>query len=434
MGFVQGLVVLDEVVVGVALSTILTDLSMTQIESHWVVNAYLLVLTSLAVAGGRLGDRFGHRGFFMLGVAIFGLASLACGFAPTPGALIIARIIQGIGAAIIFPCSLAIITETFPPEQRGLAFGIHTAFGGVFMAIAPLIGGLFIETLSWRWIFWANLPIAIAVLGILAAAAPVRTLNESQERLDLPGVLLLTFGLAFVVTPLMEGPDWGWLTLPTLGLLIAAPVVLYLFTRIEKRTAAPLIDMQLASDFKLTALNLVTFTGQFCKIGVVVMLPLYLQRELHMSALDAGLSLLPAMILLPVSPLIGGRLTDRYGNRRPALAGLALHTVAMIGFAISTGTQNYAFLVIPCLIWSATLPFHYVPIRRAVLGSVSAEKRGQASGLTLTTQLLGGTMGMAILGSVLSITDSFQAVFLTSTGLAAAILLLTYTTIEKDHN
>ena len=187
MGGVLGLVVLDETVVGVALPTIRDELGMSQVAAHWVVNAYLLVFSGLAAAAGRLGDIVDIKRLFIVGVLIFGVASLASGFARDGAWLITMRALQGMGAAIVFPTSVAVIPLVFPPEQRGVAFGIHTAIGGVFMSLGPLVGGFFTETLSWRWIFWINLPVVVAVALVMSAAWMAPTREGRRSRVDLPG-------------------------------------------------------------------------------------------------------------------------------------------------------------------------------------------------------------------------------------------------------
>ncbi len=210
MSGVLGLVVLDETVVGVALATIQRDLAMSQVASHWVVNAYLLTFTCFVAIGGRLGDSLGHHGFFVFGVAIFGLASLAAGFAQNGAWLIAARALQGIGAAIVFPASWAMLTSVFPVERRGTAFGIQTTVGGTFMAMGPLVGGVFTETLSWRWIFWINLPVVAVIAAIVWAAweAPPQK-SQTPSAIDTPGLITLVGGLSALVIALMQGAEWG---------------------------------------------------------------------------------------------------------------------------------------------------------------------------------------------------------------------------------
>jgi MFS family permease len=246
MGGVLGLVVLDEMVVGVALPTMRRDLGMSIITSHWVVNAYLLVFTCLAAVGGKLGDIFNIRHLISLGVVIFGLTSLACGFAETPAMLITARALQGLGAAIIFPNGIALINRVFPPEQRGLAFGIQTACGGTFMALGPLVGGFFTETLSWRWIFWINLPVVLVITLILFLA---KTKNEAQsaqrDPFDFLGLTLLIPGLTALVLGFMQAPDWGWTSPVTLSLVAAGAIVTALFIHTELRKPTPRLELSL---------------------------------------------------------------------------------------------------------------------------------------------------------------------------------------------
>ncbi len=255
-GGALGLVVLDETVVGVALPTMQRDLDMSQVTSHWVINAYLLVFTGLAAAGGKLGDIVDIRRLFVAGVAVFGLASLASGFAQHSAWLITGRAIQGIGAAVIFPTSVAMITNVFPLEQRGLAFGIHTGVGGTFLALGPLVGGFFTEVLSWRWIFWINLPVVVGVVLITMAAWVTSPREGRSVPIDYPGLISLVVGLSALVTGLMQGAEWGWSDPVTRVLLAGGAAILLVFVLVEARVASPLVEIALFRNATFTGTNL----------------------------------------------------------------------------------------------------------------------------------------------------------------------------------
>ena len=429
---VLGLVVLDETVVGVALATIQRDLAMSQVASHWVINAYLLTFTCFVAVGGRLGDVLGHRGFFVVGVAVFGLASLAAGFAQSGAWLIAARALQGIGAAIVFPASWAMMTSIFPVEQRGTAFGVQTTVGGLFMAMGPLLGGLFAETLSWRWIFWINLPVVAVIVAIVWSAwkAPP-TEQRGPSKIDIPGLISLVGGLSALVIALMQGAEWGWGAPATLALLCGGVVLLALFIFWERRTVHPLIQLGLLRSGTFTGGILVFFMFQFNKVAVFVFVALYLQDVLHFSPIDAGLVVMVAVVPTLVTSLVSGRAADRFGSRRPLFIGLLLNGAALILVALATTADSVALIVAPLVVWGAMLPFIAVSARRALMNAVPKTQQGEASGVNLTVQMLGGTVGMALCGALLVATGTYWSMFLLTGALVFAVLVIAWFTIER---
>lgn len=432
MGGALGLVVLDETIVGVALPTIRHDLAMNLVASHWIISTYLVVFAGLAAAAGKTADLVDIRRFFVAGVLVFGLSSMACGFAHSGAWLITARAVQGIGAAIIFPTSVAMLAKVFPPEQRGLAFGIHVACGGTFMALGPLTGGFMIEVLSWRWIFWINLPVAAAVALIVWTGWQGAPRAGSAPRFDYAGLLTLVLGLGAGVLGLMQGADWGWSAPATLAALAGGAVLLVAFVVIEARRTAPLIEVRLFRNATFTSANLAIFTGQFGQIAVVVFLAVYLQHVLAMSPLNAGLALLPGVLALPFAPIVAGRLSDRFGARRPVLLGLLLFALSLFGIALAVAAESYALLVAPLILWGCTMPLLYVPTRRAVMAVVPAAEHGEAGGINLTAQLLGGTIGMAVCGTLLATAGDYRLVFLTPAVLAMAALAIAWFTLDRQ--
>jgi MFS family permease len=371
MGGVLGLVVLDEMVVGVALPTMRRDLGMSAITSHWIVNVYLLVFTCLAAVGGKLGDIFNIQGLISVGVVIFGLSSLACGFAENSAMLITARALQGLGAAIIFPNGIALINRVFPPEQRGLAFGIQTACGGTFMALGPLVGGFFTQSLSWRWIFWINLPVVLVIALILFLA---RTKNDSaaihRERFDFLGLALLVPGLTALVLAFMQAPDWGWTSPVTLSLVAAGILLGTLFIRTETRRPLPLIELPLLKIPAFFGGNYMILAAQVDKATLVVFGALFLQHSLGMTPLHAGIALLPAVVPLTFVSLLAGKFSDLYGSRGPALYGSGMNAAAILAFGIAAPFNNYYALIPALLMWGCSLPFVFVPARHALLGAI----------------------------------------------------------------
>lgn len=424
MGTVLGIVTLDETVVGVALPTMIRDLDLTTVASHWVINAYLLVFTGLAAAAGRLGDIIGLRRLFVIGIAIFGLASLACGFAQNGTWLIAMRAVQGIGAAVIFPGSLAMMTHAFPEEQRGLAMGIYGSIGTLLLSLGPLAGGFFSEYLSWRWIFWINPPIVVVVVLMVLAAWHDPPTEARSVKLDIPGLIALVVGLGLAVSAIMQGPDWGWSN-PAIWLLLAAGVAaLIVFVMIELRVAQPLIDVVLFRNGAFTTFNLVVFTAQFSKIAVFVFVALYLQNVLGFGALIAGTAILAATIPTLLTAFPTGLVLDRVGSRVLLVGGSAAGALAMLAVALGI-IWNSILLVLPALmVWGVCVSVLFVPALRDVMNAVPPDKRGEAGGISMTAQLLGGTIGMTVCGTLLTTTSTYWPIYALTVCLFIGLLVL----------
>ncbi|MDA4847402.1 MFS transporter [Hoeflea poritis] len=431
---VLGLTVLDETVVGVALPTIRSDLAMGQLASHWVVNAYLLTFTCFVAFGGRLGDALGHGRVFQAGAALFALASLAAGLAPTGGYLIAARALQGIGAAVIFPVSMAMVTVSFPPEKRGTAFGLQTTVGGIFMSSGPLIGGLFSQELSWRWIFLINLPIVLVIACVVLATWQSTDENNSKagERFDTAGFATLLVGLVALVVFLMQGPEWGWTNPSVLMLLVIGLLLMIAFVFIELRRPDPLIELDLLAIRTFTGGTLSFFVFQFNKIVIFVFVAMFLQEKLGRTPVASGLAVMIAILPTLLTSLITGRLTDRLGARPPLMLGFAVNGAAVLLIGLLSTLENYWLVVLPLILWGASLPFASIPARRALMGAVPKPKHGQASGINLTIQMFGGTIGMALCGSILAATGSYQLVFMITGCLVLATVFVIWSMVERD--
>ncbi len=431
MGGVLGLLLLDETVVGVALPTIKRELGLSQVAAHWVINAYLLVFAGFAAAAGKFGDIVGLRVLFVVGAALFALASLASGFAQDGVAIIAARAVQGIGAAIIFPASLAMITNAFPKEQRGMALGIYGAVGTVFLSLGPLVGGFFTETLSWRWIFGINPPIVVVITVVVVTAWIEPKREGVSKRIDMWGLVTLVGGLGMFVFAVMQGPEWGW-SHPTVWLLLAAgALVLALFAVIESRTPMPLIEVDLFRNPSFTACNLVVFIAQFSKILMFVFGALYLQNVLGMSALTAGLALLAAVVPTPILAAPVGRLADHASLRLLTLGGLAATALGILWIALAVTWDDYVLLLPALVVWGAAQPFLFLPAQRAVMNAVPVDKQGQVGGISMTSRLLGSTIGMTTCGTLLLTTGDYWAVFLVSGCLAVAVLGFAWAAIDR---
>ena len=430
MGTVLGIVVLDETVVGVALPTMIRDLGLSTVGSHWVVNAYLLVFAGLAAAAGRLGDIVGLKTLFIIGLAIFGLASLASGFAQSGAWLIAARAIQGVGAAIVFPASLAMITHAFPPEQRGMAMGVYGAVGTFFLALGPFAGGFLSEFLSWRWIFWINPPIVIAIGAVVVAVwrDPPR---ESVVRLDVPGLVTLVAGVGLVVFAIMQGPDWGWTHLTIWLVLAAGLVITLLFVVVELRAAHPLIDVALFRNGAFSSFNLVIFLAQFSKLAVFIFIAAYLQDRLGFSAMVAGIILLAGTVPPMLTSLPTGMILDRVGARALLLGGLLASFLSMLWLALAVTWDSFWPLLPAMIIWGGCVSILFVPSLRDVMDAVSPDKRGQAGGISMTAQLLGGTVGMTVCGTLFATTGAYWTIFLLTAVLFLIVLVVCWRTLPR---
>lgn len=432
MGLGGGLIMLDETVVGVALPALQAALGMSTIASHWVISLYMLVFAALAAAGGKLGDVLGFRNTCLLGLGLFGLASLWAGAAQTGTGLLLARAVQGLGAAIIFPSTVAMISIVFPPQERGMALGIMATIGTLFLALGPLVGGVFTEWVSWRWIFWINIPVvaAIGLAILLAWRDPPR--QRGGHPFDFTGLLCLVSGIGLLVFGIMQGPAWGWSRGPIPWILAAATGALIALVALERKREAPLISVKLFANGVFSACVSILFVGQFSKIAVVVFAALYLQRELGMSPLQAGLGLLASVVAFPVLSTRVGKYADRHGARRPVIGGMILATGAMAWLGLATDTASYWVLLPGLALWGVGMSCCYSPTLRAMAASVPLQQQGEVGGIGATARLLGGALGMAI-GSTLYISsDSFAPVFLVTAALMGAAALQGWLRIH-DH-
>ena len=432
LGVSLGLFLLDETVVGVALPTIRKELGLSLVQGHWVVNIYLLTLSGLVAACGKLCDIFGHKRLFIGGVGLFGAASVACGFATEATWLLIARAVQGAGAACLFPSSRAMIALLFPEEERGRAIGIYGAIGTVFMTAGPLVGGFFAEVVSWRWIFWLNPPLVLAAAAVVGLYWSDPPREAARPRFDLPGLVLLVVGLSLAVFAAMESPDLGWSNPLVWGLLPGGLVLLNAFVLLELRRKTPLIEVDLLGRPAFAACNLMIFTAQFTKITGIIIGALYLQREFGMGPLAAGTLILVAILpQIRVAPWCG-RMTDRLGSRTPALIGLTVTLAAFLWLAAAVAWRD-VWLIAPALVaWGSVNSLLFIPALRGGANSVPREKQGQVSGIMLTSQLLGGTVGMALCYSLLATFDSFRWPFLATAGVVLASLAMSAWAMPRE--
>ncbi len=432
MGASLGLILLDETVVGVALPTLQKELGMSQTAAHWVFSAYLLVFAGFCAAGGKLLDILHFRDLLVIALAIFGLGSLVAGFAENGTELILARALQGLGAASILPATLAAVSASFPKEQRGMAIGIMSTAGLVFMGAGPLVGGVIVHFLSWPWIFWINVPVVILIALVFLIAWKPQRQKRDRPKLDVSGLMALIAALTMLVLAIMQGDSWGWENPIILALFAGSALTFLTLVLIERRHATPLIDLELLTIPTVSAYNSVVFVAQFSKMAVVVFVALYLQERLNMTPLMAGFALLAAVGIAPFMSLPAGWLTDHRGARRTALLGLSCATLAMLWIAVSAGWHNYLLMLPGLVLWGAAMPICFMPSLTSVMNSVPPEEHGQAGGVVITARLLGSCVGMAVSSMLYVSTDSFQVVFLVTGLVMLAALLFGWLAMERS--
>jgi EmrB/QacA subfamily drug resistance transporter len=414
------MVVLDNLVVTTALPSIRADLGATIESLQWTVNAYTLTFAVLLLTGAALGDRFGRKRMFAIGVTAFTVASAAAALAPTTGALIAARAIQGAAAASVLPLTLTLLSEAFPAGRRGLVLGLWSGLSGLAVAVGPLVGGAVVDGISWHWIFWINVPI-----GIVLVPLAIRFLSESHgpaKHLDLPGLALGGLGLLGVVYGIVRGNEVGWASAQILGSLVAGALLVAAFVAWELRAPHPMLPMRFFRSRSFAAANGVGFVMSFGVFGSIFLLAPFLQVTQGLSPLEAGIRTLPwtAMPML-IAPW-AGILSDRIGSRPLMATGLALQAGALAWLAaISTPGVAYASLVVPFAMAGAGMALVFAPSANAVLGSVDQRSAGQASGATNAIRELGGVMGIAVLASVFSAHGSYASPQAYTDGMISAV-------------
>jgi EmrB/QacA subfamily drug resistance transporter len=393
------MVTLDNLVVTTALPVIRRDLHASLSQLEWTVNAYTLTFAVLLLTGAALGDRFGRRRMFAIGLAIFTLASAWAGLATSATTLDIARAVQGLGGAIVMPLTLTILSAGVPKERRGLALGLWGGISGLAVAFGPLVGGAVVSGISWHWIFWLNVPI-----GLVLAPLALARLDESRgpaSRLDLPGVALASIGLFGIVWGLVRGNDLGWTSPEIVAALAAGALVTALFVLWELRTAEPMLPMRFFENRTFTLANLSSLFMFFGMFGSIFLLSQYFQTVQGYTPLQSGLRILPwtAMPIL-VSP-VAGALSDRVGGQRLMGVGLLLQAAGLAWIAsVSTPTTPYADLVAPFILSGVGMALFFAPVANIVLSAVRPEEEGQASGANNAIRELGGVFGVAVLASV----------------------------------
>jgi EmrB/QacA subfamily drug resistance transporter len=393
------MVSLDNLVVTNALTSIREDLGASLEGLEWTVNGYTLAFAVFLLTGAALGDRFGRRRVFLVGLAVFTTASAAAALAPSTGALVGARALQGLGAAILAPLSLTLLSASVPAERRGLALGVWSGVAGLGVALGPLVGGAVIEGISWQWIFWLNVPVGLALAPLAA-----RRLDESHgppSRLDLTGLALASSGLLGVVYGVVRGNPAGWGSAEVVASIAVGAVLLLGFVAWELRASAPMLPLRFFRSRQFAATNGVSLAMTFGIFGSIFLLAQFFQTVQGYSPLEAGLRTLPwTGMPMFVAPL-AGLLSDRLGSRPLMAAGLFLQAIAITWIAaVSTPDVAYGLLVPAFVLGGTGMALVFAPAANAVLGAVRPEEAGQASGANNAIRELGGVLGVAVLAAV----------------------------------
>src|SRR5947209_3573647 len=397
------MIVLDTTIVNVALPSIRQDLGFSQTSLAWVVNAYLLTFGGFLLLGGRLGDLFGHRRLFLIGITLFTLASFACGMARAQGFLVTARAIQGLGGAVVSAVALSLIMNLFTePAERAKAmgfFGFVAAGGG---SIGVLLGGVLTNALNWHWVFLVNLPVGVAVVALSLVLLPPGRGPSTAARLDIAGAVTVTASLMLAVYAIVNGNQAGWTSGQTIGLLAAAVALLALFLGIEARVRAPLMPLGLFRLRNVATANVIGVLWAAAMFAWFFLSALYLQLVLGYRPLEVGLAFLPANVIMAAFSLgLSAKLVTRFGIRLPLAVGLLLAAVGLALFARAPVGGNFATDVLPgmtLLGLGAGMAFN--PVLLAAMSDVAPKDAGLASGLVNTSFMMGGALGLAVLASI----------------------------------
>ena len=397
------MIVLDTTIVNVALPSIREDLGFTETSLVWVVNAYMLTFGGFLLLGGRLGDLYGHRKLFLLGITLFTIASLACGLSNSQTLLIVARAVQGLGGAVVSAVALSLIMNLFTePAERAKAMGIYgfvCAGGG---SIGVLLGGVLTSAFNWHWIFLVNLPIGVAVYALCLVLLPGGRGQAENGRLDIAGAATVTSSLMLAVFAIVNGNEAGWTSVQSIGLLATAAVLLAIFLGIEARVRAPLMPLGLFRLRNVATANVVGVLWAAAMFAWFFISALYMQLVLGYSALQVGLGFLPANLIMAVFSLgISARLVMRFGLRLPLATGLLLAAAGLLLFARAPVDGNFVIDVLPgMLLLGLGAGIAFNPVLLAAMSDVKPEEAGLASGVVNTSFMMGGALGLAVLASL----------------------------------
>ena len=392
------LIAVNTTAINTAVSSIADELTLSSTTLAWALNAYLLAVAAFVVLGGQLGDVLGRKRIFVVGMVLYTLAAVVVATSGTAFQLIGGRALQGMGAAILMPATMAILHDAFPKEKQGLVLGIWGAVGGVAFAVGPLIGGVFTDAISWRWVWWSNVPVAIVALVLARPMLRGLAPGKKGVRFDVAGIGLLALGLFTAILALQQGARWGWGSASILGLFAVAAVTLTAFVLVELRAKQPLVHLRLLANRVFTGGNVGTLVNSVALIGLLYFFNLYAQSSvlLDYSALLAGIALLPFGLGIFVASLVSGRLADRIGARLPVAVGIGLQGVGCFLLYRSDVSTTYSSLWLPTLVAGVGVGMTFSTPSAAGLQAVPPEEGGEASGIINIFRYVGASLVIAV--------------------------------------
>jgi EmrB/QacA subfamily drug resistance transporter len=414
------MVQLDSLVVTTAIPVIREDLDASLESLEWTVNAYTLTFAVLLLTGAALGDRFGRRRLFVIGIGLFTLGSVLAAIAPGVEILNVARAVQGLGGAIVTPLTLTILSAAVPAEKRGLALGAWGGVGGLAIAFGPLVGGAVVEGISWQWIFWLNVPIGLVLVPL--ALSRLQESTGPVKRLDLPGLGLASLGLLGIVWGLVRGNAEGWASTEILTSLIGGVILLAAFIGWEIRTAEPMLPMRFFRNRTFTLGNVASLFMFFGMFGAIFLLAQFFQTVQGYSALGSGLRILPWTLAPMFVAPVAGALSDRINPRLMIGVGLTMQALALAWIAsVSTPTVPYSQLILPFTVAGVGMSLFFAPMANVILAAVRPEEEGQASGANNAIREVGAVFGVAVLASIFSHVGGYESGAAFSDGTNAAV-------------
>jgi EmrB/QacA subfamily drug resistance transporter len=402
MCFALFMIMLDNTVVNVALPSIQKDLHSSISGLEWTVNAYTLSFAVLLVTGGRLGDIFGRRRMFLFGVIVFGLSSAFIGFSQSEAWLVAGRAAQGIGAAFMMPATLSIISNAFPPQERGRAIGTWAGVSAMALAIGPVVGGFLVENVSWQSIFFLNVPVAAVAVWVTLAATRESRDETSSHQVDIPGVLTVSLALGTLVLALVEGNSWGWSS-PSIIALFAVSIAAGIgFAYAETHSPEPMVDFRFFRSRSYLGANIVAFIISFAMLAMFFFIALYMQNIKGYTPLEAGVRFLPSTAVIILAGPIAGRLTDRVGPKPLMTLGLLIVSASLFWQGHLTPDTSYSFLVGAFILMGLGMGLVMSPMSTAAMNAVEPAKAGVASGILSMSRMVGGTFGVAAMGALVT--------------------------------